>query len=148
MKKIVKHRSKTQYYIDISDRLAAARSAFGLVYVLIIAVLVFSCVFNCFYKVIPVRDAGEQEEVSVVVRYRGFSVSKGDFVKLRGAGCAYVTGVCNDPGDDYGFTAVSEGPEGPKERHYSFPDAEGEIRLILFPLERMGEDPISLITAE
>ena len=148
MKKVVKHRSKTQYYIDISDRLSAARSAYGLLYVLIIAVLIFSCVFNCFYRVVPVRDAGEQDEVSVLVRYRGYSVSKGAFIKLRSGGCAYVTDVCHIPGDDYGFRAVAEGEKGPEERQYGFPDAEGEIRMILFPLERMGEDPISLITAE
>ena len=29
------------------------------------------------------RDAGEQDEVSVLVRYRGYSVSKGAFIKLR-----------------------------------------------------------------
>ena len=82
MKKDVRKVSSEQFYIDVSDSLAALRSAKGFVYFLIGAAVLLNCVFHVFFGLFPVKSVSYKgnDEVVVVARISVGSYEKDETV--------------------------------------------------------------------
>ncbi len=154
MKKTAKHNSVTQKYIDISDTLAAGRSAIVFLYIIIGIALVVSCLMYIVFDIVPVKGSysmGDGETVSCIICVRGYELKKGDLVVLRGKRNAAVVvetaGVSDmdqykdmDYPEDSLLVNIDE-VNGSKELSAVQPDElEGKICYVVSPMKRFGTD--------
>ena len=128
-----RHSTAIQYYNDVSDFLAAARSALGWIYFVIAAVLAFSCIFNGFFEAQRVRGVSlKGESVSVIAQYRNAEVSPGDVALIHdedGYYCAKIHKVCDDE-------LVIIKRDG--ERTIPVQQLEGKVCFVLLPVMSFG----------
>lgn len=146
------HRSVTQHYIDLTDRLAAVRSALELLYAIIGLALIVSCAMYIFYDIIPVKGAFSLngEQVSVMVQVRGYEPQEGDIVVLRKSRlCATVLSEQERANDNRELYALQDGQLLVNVNHINgsknvelvdTEEVEGTVRFVVFPLNRFGEN--------
>lgn len=131
--------STEQYYNEMSDSLAALRSAKGFIYALIAAAVVFTCVFNSFFGVFFIDGAMLKGEgnVAVVARITPQTVQSGETILIKdeqGYYCAEVTGFSDDSEGDV-FIRTQEG-----QKLIPAENIEGKAECILFPVSCFGDD--------
>ena len=152
MKKNGKHRSVTQNYIDLSDFLAAARSLLGLLYTVITAALIVSCMMYVFFDIIPVKGKYNLsgEEVRVIVQVRGYCAEKDSVVVIQGSRlCAEVldtdelkklNGDKLQPADNELLVSISEVNGSKTVKLITQDEIEGRVVLILSPMNTFGNN--------
>ena len=95
MKSNVHKVSSEQFYIDVSDRLAALRSAKGFIYFLISAAVLCNCMFHVFFGLFSVKDVSYKgnDEVVVVARISLDSYEKDEVILCSRDGEYYCARV-------------------------------------------------------
>ncbi len=135
MKAVKKNKSAEQYYIDMSDGLAALRSAKGFVYTLIAAAVLFTVIFNAFFGVFRINDAvtGSGDDIAVLVKLSPDDLKKGDIVVLSDGDGYYCAELTETAGGL--FTGSDE-----NKRELSYGDIRGKAFFIVFPVSELGND--------
>ncbi len=155
MKKTGKHHSFTQNYIDISDALAAGRSALVLLYVVIGIALAVSCMMYIVFDIVPVKnkyDSGENVPVECLIQVRGYELQEGDLVVLRKSRLSAVVlqtrGFALESSEeeyqglteDHLLVSINE-VNGSKNTAAVTPDEiEGKISYVVSPMKLFGAD--------
>ncbi len=156
MKHAKKHHSIMQNYIDLSDRLAAFRSALGFVYVIIAAVLIFTCLFHAFFAVKQMEHIRlKGSETEVVVSKRKNTPEKGDVILLKnGEVCKVLAaggevftqgGISIEIDEGLILVAVPNDDGSASNKMISEEDTDGKIYFIIAPLSCFGDDPGKLL---
>ncbi len=140
MKPKEKYASSRQLYIRTSDTLSALRSAKGLIYVVLIAALIFTVVFNSMFGIysIPGARLKDTDGVAVVAEKTRKGLRNGDVVIVDdGNGCYCAELKVTE--DGY-YTGSEDEPVRLKEENII-----GRARFVLLPVNRFGDNPIKLI---
>lgn len=130
--------SAEQYYIDLSDSLAALRSAKGFVYTIIAVMAVFTVLFNAVFCIYDVSSTlpGEEEQIAVLTNVQNRDFQTGDVLLIHSNGaftCAEVSQTRKN--SDGVYVKAGDG-----QRFVSDNDIAGKAEFILFPLRRFGSD--------
>ncbi|MBQ8133247.1 MAG: hypothetical protein IJ192_02380 [Clostridia bacterium] len=156
MKHAKKHHSVMQNYIDLSDRLAAGRSALGFIYVFIAAILIFTCFFHAFFVVKQMENIRlKGNETEVIVSRRRTAPGKGDIILLKnGEVCKVLAasgevfvqgGIGMEIDEGLILVAVPNDDGSASNKIVSEEDTDGKIYFIIAPLSCFGDDPGKLL---
>lgn len=138
-----KHRSVTQNYIDLSDRLAAVRSGLAFLYVVIGIALLVSCTMYVFFDIVPVKCtlSLSGEDIRAIVQVRVYKPEKDDIVILKKSRlCAKVLEDDEKLSDGELAVSVSEINGSKRKTVIKTNEIEGKVRFIVSPLNRFGEN--------
>ena len=156
MKHAKMHHSVMQNYIDLSDCLAVGRSALGFIYVVIAAVLIFTCFFHAFFAVKQMENIRlKGNETEVVVSRRRTAPEKGDIILLKnGEVCKVLVaggeefmqgGITMEIEEGLILVAVPNEDGSVSNKTVPEEDADGKIYFIISPLSCFGDDPERLL---
>ena len=130
--------SAEQYYIDLSDSLAAMRSAKGFVYAVIAVMAAFTVIFNAIFCIYDVDGVllDEENPTAVVTNVRNRDFRAGDVLLIEDDGKYVCLEMAEKREDSGGVYVIKENGK----IFISEENIAGKAEFILFPLKRFGSD--------